>query len=60
MYKITMVKDGQFRFISNKKNGSNFLINLDSDVAEFYRAKAKAEGKDANKFISEILTKGYE
>ncbi len=55
-----MVKDGQFRFISNKKNGSNFLISLDSDVAEFYRNKAKDEGKDANKFLSEILTKGYE
>ena len=60
MYKITMVKDGQFRFVSNKKNGSNFLISLDSDVAEFYRNKAKRSGKDANKYISEILTKGYE
>ena len=60
MYKITMVKDGQFRFVSNKKGGGNFLITLDSDVADFYRQKAKSSGKDANKYISEILTKGYE
>ena len=60
MYKITMVKDGQFRFVSNKKGGGNFLITLDSDVADFYRQKAKKSGKDANKYISEILTKGYE
>ena len=60
MYKITMVKEGLFRFVSNKKNGSNFLITLDSDVADFYRQKVKSSGKDANKYISKILTKGYE
>ena len=55
-----MVKEGLFRFVGNKKNGSNFLITLDSDVADFYRQKAKSSGKDANKYISKILTKGYE
>ncbi len=55
-----MVKDGQFRFVSSKKKGGNFLISLDSDVAEFYRQKAKGVGKDANQYISEILKKGYE
>ena len=55
-----MVKDGQFKFVSSKKNGANFLISLDSDVADFYKQRAKKSGKDANKFISEILTKGYE
>jgi|TARA_R110002012_G_scaffold294643_1_gene490875 hypothetical protein len=61
MYKITMVKDGLFRLkkrLGLKNKGSHFLVQLDSDVADFYRQRAKKVGKDANKYLSELLTKG--
>ena len=41
-----------------KKKGSYFLVQLDSDVADFYRQRAKKVGKDPNKYLSELLTKG--
>ena len=41
-----------------KKKGELFLVQLDSDVADFYRQRAKKVGKDANKYLSELLTKG--
>ena len=56
-----MVKDGLFRFekrLGLKNKGSHFLVQLDSDVADFYRQRAKKVGKDANKYLSELLTKG--
>ena len=41
-----------------KKRGSHFLVQLDSDVVDFYRQRAKKVGKDPNKYLSELLTKG--
>ena len=41
-----------------KKKRSYFLVQLDSDVADFYRQRAKKVGKDPNKYLSELLTKG--
>ena len=41
-----------------KKRESHFLVQFDSDVVDFYRQRAKKVGKDPNKYLSELLTKG--
>tara|TARA_B100001057_G_scaffold353083_1_gene354883 strand:- start:755 stop:946 length:192 start_codon:yes stop_codon:yes gene_type:complete len=58
-----MVKDGLFkaftRTTNRKKLKENFLIQLDNDASSYYRRKAKAKKKDANKYVAEILTQAY-
>jgi hypothetical protein len=62
-YKVTMVKDGLFKKLFTKSKtrsklqGDTFLIQLDSATGNRYRKDAEIMGKDANKYIAEILTK---
>tara|TARA_B100001057_G_C22686855_1_gene886078 strand:+ start:275 stop:472 length:198 start_codon:yes stop_codon:yes gene_type:complete len=60
-YKVTMVRDGLFQAFTRRKvskiEGNNFLVSLDDTQARHFRKEAQREGKDANKYLSEILNK---